>query len=142
MNNSITIFILVMISSVIACRSTSNTRISKNERELLKLGYTMQDIDRVKEELPLQQHGIEYPPLLPPDKAHKVSNKLQFVSNNLNQKDISEIFKLVGRVPGFFDYDIYSIVESRHFTGVFDVHMGSYTVRVKKEAEWRVFRIN
>jgi hypothetical protein len=117
-------FALLLVAFVItACQCTEKPQASDPERALLRL-------------------GTEYPSLLPSESAHKVTLKLRAVPSNLDTNDIAEISRLVGRIPGLMQYEVGLISESRIFPGLYDVWVRPLVVRMKKDQNWVVFKID
>ncbi len=105
---------------LLGCSTESTQQSSK--RELLQLGKN--------------------PPLLPLDQAHKVSYRLTSTPNSISTNDLLTISNLVGRVPGLPRYEIGAITKSTNIQDSFDVWLSPFVVRMKKDPDWQVMKVD
>jgi hypothetical protein len=104
-------------------------------------GCQTMDIPQAAEQERLRL-GVEHPPLLPPERAHKVSLRLRSVPSSVSTNDVRTISSLVGRVPGLPRYEVGLLTESTLIPGLFDVSVPPVVVRMKKTPEWQVIRVD
>lgn len=96
-----------------------------------------------EQELALLKSRTEYPPLLPPEKAHPVTLKLRASPSHLSSSDLEEISSLVGRVPGLTSYEVGMISDSILYPGMIEVFVSPRVVVMKKEEpHWRVYEVH
>ena len=85
--------------------------------------------------------GIEYPNLLPSEKAHPVRLNLSSTPKKLTSNDIAEISSMVGRVPGLPRYEIGMIEDSWIHPGFIHVSVAPVIIMMEKQQHWIVFKI-
>lgn len=123
MNLRLSIGIILVAFAIVSCRTSYEPVVNEQELTLLKL-------------------GTDYPPLLPPEKAHPVTLKLRASPSHLNASDLEEISNLVGRVPGLLDYNVGLIKDSVLCPGMIEVYVQAmFIIMNKEEQHWRVYRI-
>jgi len=83
-----------------------------------------------------------YPELLPPEKAHNVTLKLNGKPPNyISAKDINEITNIVSRMPGLLHYEIRVIGESIAYPGLYDIQLPPVVLYMERYPSWRVFKV-
>jgi hypothetical protein len=88
------------------------------------------------------QFGVENPVLLPQDKAHSVVVNLRPGSIRLETPDILAISNLVARVPALRRRQLELITPSTSLPGSWDVWVSPFVIRVKRDPEWAVVRVD
>jgi hypothetical protein len=116
--------IILVAFAIVSCRTSYEPVVNEQELALLKL-------------------RTEYPPLLPPEKAHPVTLKLRASPSHLSSSDLEEISSLVGRVPGLTSYEVGMISDSILYPGMIEVFVSPRVVVMKKEEpHWRVYEVH
>jgi hypothetical protein len=85
--------------------------------------------------------GIQNPPLLSSNEAHKTVLELPSVPSTLTENDLIEIETLVGRIPRLQNYKIFFIQEKLGDPEVFYISVASVRVTMRRHSGWSVVQI-
>jgi hypothetical protein len=107
----------------------------------LTFGGCASNAKQDRPEVPLLMLGVRNPPLLPSEKAHPVKLSLRSYPPELSTGDLLSISNLVGRVPRLPSYEVTLITTSTAKGFDYDVWVRSLVIRVTRNPEWHVGRV-